>query len=264
MKKIPFVLIGSFLITLLLVSTVYAQEGEGYPLETTTPTEVSEDTNPICDGTRIHPVLDGFSTKYNIPYDVLLVYYCQLQVGIGEIALALQTNQLMGGEVTVEELFTQRVDEGLGWGEIWQDLNLIGNDNGDSGDGQGHKALLRNTQRNEFQEQIQNEGEDNQLQNVFQNQENNGNKPDTPPGQDGNPGNGNKPDTPPGLDGDPGDGNKPETPPGQDDNPGNGNKPETPPGQDDNPGNGNKPETPPGQDGNPGNGAYPPGQENNP
>jgi hypothetical protein len=172
--------------------------------------------------------LDGFSTQYNVPYETLLVYYCQLDVSVGEIALALQTNQLTDGEAAVEDLFTQRTDEGLGWGEIWQALNLIGNGNGE--DGRGEKELVRNTQRNEFQEQIQNLGEDDQLQNVFQNQENNGNKPDTPPGQDGNPGNGNKTDTPPGQEENPGNGNKPDMPPGQEENPGNGNKPDTPPG----------------------------------
>ncbi len=226
-KKIILILSGALLMTFLLVGTVNAQEEDGYPVETTTETE---DSDLVCDGERVHPVLEGFSSKYNVPYDDLLVYFCELDLGVGEIALALQTNMQTGGnEEMMDELITQRVDEGKGWGEIWQELNLIGNDNGN---GEGEKALVRNNERNEFQAQIQNEGEDNQLQNVFQNQENNGNKPDTPPGQDENPGNGNKPDNPPGQDENPGNGNKPDTPPGQDGNPGNGKKPDNPPGQD--------------------------------
>jgi hypothetical protein len=257
-KKILLVLIASLLLTVLVVGAVYAQE------ETPTPTEDTEESDPVCDGTRVHPVLEGFSVQYNIPYESLLVYYCQLDVSVGEIALALQTNQRTDGETSVEDLFSQRVDDGLGWGEIWQSLNLIGN----GGEGQGEKALVRNTHRSEFQEQIRNEGEDDQIQNESQNQENNGNKPDTPPGQDEDQDNGNKPDTPPGQDEDQDNGNKPDTPPGQDEDQDNGNKPDTPPGQDEDQDNGNKPDTPPGQskDGKPGkspNGPKnPPGQEN--
>ncbi len=255
-KKILLVLIASLLLTVLLVSAVYAQD------ETLTPTEDTEVSDPVCDVTRIHPVLEGFSVQYNIPYESLLVYYCQLDVSVGEIALALQTNQRTDGETSVEDLFSQRVDDGLGWGEIWQSLNLIGN----GGEGQGEKALVRNTHRIEFQEQIQNEGEGDQIQNESQNQENNGNNPDTPPGLE--EGNGNNPDTPPGQDEDQDNGNKPDTPPGQDEDQNNGNKPDTPPGQDEDQNNGNKPDTPPGQskDGKPGkppNGpGNPPGQEN--
>jgi hypothetical protein len=255
-KKILLVLIASLLLTVLVVGAVYAQE------ETPTPTEDTEVSDPVCDGTRVHPVLEGFSVQYNIPYESLLVYYCQLDVSVGEIALALQTNQRTDGETSVEDLFSQRVDDGLGWGEIWQSLNLIGN----GGEGQGEKALVRNTHRIEFQEQIQNEGEGDQIQNESQNQENNGNNPDTPPGLE--EGNGNNPDTPPGQDEDQDNGNKPDTPPGQDEDQNNGNKPDTPPGQDEDQNNGNKPDTPPGQskDGKPGkppNGpGNPPGQEN--
>jgi len=255
-KKILLVLIASLLLTVLVVGAVYAQE------ETPTPTEDTEVSDPVCDGTRVHPVLEGFSVQYNIPYESLLVYYCQLDVSVGEIALALQTNQRTDGETSVEDLFSQRVDDGLGWGEIWQSLNLIGN----GGEGQGEKALVRNTHRIEFQEQIQNEGEGDQIQNESQNQENNGNNPDTPPGLE--EGNGNNPDTPPGQDEDQDNGNKPDTPPGQDEDQNNGNKPDTPPGQDEDQNNGNKPDTPPGQDedgkpGKPPNGpGNPPGQEN--
>ncbi len=122
-KKIILILIGALLMTFLLVGTVNAQDDSGYPVATSTETENSD---PVCDGERLHPVLDGFSTKFNILYDDLLVYFCDLDLGVGEIALALQTSQRTDGEVALEDLFTQRVDDGLGWGEIWQDLNLIG------------------------------------------------------------------------------------------------------------------------------------------
>jgi hypothetical protein len=85
-----------------------------------------DDDDMLCEGTREHPVLAGLAERYQMEYEVLLGYFCELEMGIGEIAHALRTVQFMDGSLTMEELLEQRIDQEMGWGQIWQELGLIG------------------------------------------------------------------------------------------------------------------------------------------
>jgi hypothetical protein len=223
-KNMLFVLTGSLIMALFAVGTVYAQEDNGYPVDILTeePVESLEELDPVCEGIRIHPVLDGLSTQYAVTYDELKAYYCDLGMSVGEIALALQTNQRTDGETSIEELFSQRSEDGLGWGEIWQSLNLIGS--GNAQEGQGMNVLMRNMHRNEFQEQIKNEGEDDQIQNEAQNQDENGQNPEMPLGLEEDKG---EPETPREDQGQGNDPEGPQTPSGPGE--GNGSGPVNPP-----------------------------------
>lgn len=182
--------------------------------EATTPPPDPLLGSPVCEGTRIHPVLDGLSTRFNIAYAELIGYYCHTRLGVGEIALALTTVQQAGGSVDLAAVFSQRLDENLGWGEIWQSLGLVGN-------GKGNDDLEKNRDRNTHQDQIRNEGGNDQIRNQSEYAEQKGNPLVTPPGQEGRDdaadgggkddnGAGNDPGANPGHSGDkPGNGPKP-------------------------------------------------------
>jgi hypothetical protein len=66
-----------------------------------------------------HPVAAGLAEVYEVDEEEIMGYFCD-GFGFGQIMLALQTDVENYGE-----LLSQR-EEGLGWGEIWQELGLIG------------------------------------------------------------------------------------------------------------------------------------------
>lgn len=199
-KRLMIVLTSVLLLSLVWVGSVYAQE-ETPPDPTEEPTDTPVDDNPVCMLTREHPILAGLAARYDVPYEELVALFCESDLGIGEIALALATVQQSNGTVTMEDLISQRLDDELGWGEIWQELGFVGKTNGIG------LGLFKNENRNKFQEEVQNEGEDDQLQNEAENEVQFGQGQQTAPGQ------ADKPDKETG---------KPETPPGQSGDRGNG------------------------------------------
>lgn len=255
------------MLALVSFGTVYAQEEPGYPVETETPTESPTETetpvetevptetdaptetesptdsvepsetetpmptpridSPVCNGTRVHPVLDRLSTRYGAAYEDIVGYYCSSELGVGEIALALAIVQELDGGVDLQALFSQRLDGNMGWGEIKQSLGLIGN-----GNNNGNTDLKKNQDRNTHQDQIGNEGEDELIQNESNYTEQKGKLLVTPPGlEDKDVGN---PTSPPGQEG--------REPAKEKDNNGIGNDPGANPGHSGNkPGNGPKP-----------------------
>ena len=196
-KRIMIIITSVLLLSLVWVGSVYAQE-ETPPDPIVDPSDTPLDDNPVCLFTREHPILAGLATRYNVAYEDLVALFCESDLGVGEIALALATIQQSDGTVTIEDLLTQRLDDELGWGEIWQEMGLIGQSNGIG------LGLYKNENRNQFQEEVQNAGEDSQIQNDAEHEVNFGQgqetapgqvdeetgKPATPPGQDGSRGNG--------------------------------------------------------------------------
>jgi hypothetical protein len=80
----------------------------------------------------VHPVATAIADTYEVEVDpeteqteedVVEGWFCE-GFGFGQIMLALQTAD-MSDEATAEELLGRR-DEGEGWGQIWQELELIG------------------------------------------------------------------------------------------------------------------------------------------
>ncbi len=70
-----------------------------------------------------HPFAAAISDTYSTSVSVVMDYFCQ-GYGFGEVMLALQTNQINNEEVSTM-LDLRR--SGQGWGQIWQDMKLIGN-----------------------------------------------------------------------------------------------------------------------------------------
>lgn len=109
------------------------QEEEGEPVDEEEE-EIEEervletrDDNYFCgaDAAYEHPaalrVADSYSGTYPISYTRVISWFCA-GYGLGEIALALQTSQAIS--VTPEALLEARLDQG--WGQIWQEYELIG------------------------------------------------------------------------------------------------------------------------------------------
>lgn len=75
-----------------------------------------------------HPFGNRLAERYGVDYLTLQEWFCE-GFGWGQIMLALQTQMITGDDPGT--LLDQR-DSGMGWGEIWQDLGLIGRGNSDS------------------------------------------------------------------------------------------------------------------------------------
>ena len=137
----------------------------------------------VCSGDLTHPVLSELAESYEVDYETLKDYFCQ-GFGVGEIKLALQTAAREDVGETFDQILDRRSTDGMkdvGWGEIWQDLGLIGKGKMDNED--SDPEAMKNKNREEFQ--FEKESKD---------KEKNENKPNNPPGRSGNnPGKGKGP-----------------------------------------------------------------------
>ena len=95
--------------------------------------EEYRDGEGFCVGVEPHPTGERLADEYGVEYSVIMAYFCQ-GFGFGEIRLAYNIADTM--DVSVEEVFGKRSDDGMGWGQIMQDYGITGNpkkplDNGD-------------------------------------------------------------------------------------------------------------------------------------
>lgn len=88
-----------------------------------------------------HPTAERIAETYGVDYHQVMDWFCKntnsgesgngetdgaqsnANTGFGEIALALQTAEIMGA--SADEILARR-DDGLGWGQIWQELGYNG------------------------------------------------------------------------------------------------------------------------------------------
>ncbi len=90
------------------------------------------DDSAKCSGEIIQPALEDLASTFGVSYEELLPYFCEQNFGIGEIKLALETAEHEDVEMTWEELLEWR--HNAGWGEIKQELGLIGKDKNENGE----------------------------------------------------------------------------------------------------------------------------------
>jgi hypothetical protein len=90
------------------------------------------DDSAICSGEIIQPALKDLASTFGVSYEELLPYFCEQNFGIGEIKLALEIAEHEDVEMTWEELLEWR--HNAGWGEIKQELGLIGKDKNENGE----------------------------------------------------------------------------------------------------------------------------------
>lgn len=82
-----------------------------------------------------HPLATKLAERYGVEETWVMENFCD-GYSIGAIMLALKTSQLEGIDASPDELLAGRA-EGQGWGQIWKELKLIGNEkNGHSPPGQ--------------------------------------------------------------------------------------------------------------------------------
>jgi hypothetical protein len=70
-----------------------------------------------------HPVGQSIAERYGLTYEEVMAWFCEGEFGFGQIMLALQTSGITGD--SADDLLARRAG-GEGWGQIWQDLDLIG------------------------------------------------------------------------------------------------------------------------------------------
>jgi len=120
------ILTGVLLISLTFAGIVSAQEAPDEPIAMFVEVEDDPEDEAVCSGEALHPVLSSLVGDYGVAYDDLLVYFCEQEIGIGEIEHALATADLDEVEETYDVLLSWFYDDGMEWGEIWQMLGLIG------------------------------------------------------------------------------------------------------------------------------------------
>ncbi len=87
-------------------------------------TEEEEEELAYCVGVEPHPVAQRLAETYGVPYEDIMTWFCEGRYGLGEIMHALQTSDDEDG--TIPEQILLRKTELGGWGQVWQELGLIG------------------------------------------------------------------------------------------------------------------------------------------
>ena len=85
--------------------------------------ELTEEEAGYCAGVGTHPTAQRLADTYSVDYEQIMTWFCKEHYGFGEIMHALQTSD--GEENTPESLLHRKTELG-GWGQVWQDLGLIG------------------------------------------------------------------------------------------------------------------------------------------
>lgn len=82
------------------------------------PDEPPDDDGDTCTGADPHPKGTKLANEYGMPYLMIMTWFCEYDLGFGEIDLMLGLSQKY--VVPVEEVLEMRVDHRLGWGRIKQ------------------------------------------------------------------------------------------------------------------------------------------------
>jgi hypothetical protein len=89
--------------------------------------EGSKENSAYCSGDKDsdHPFAASIADTYGVDVSEVTAYFCQ-GYGFGQIMLALQTGQMEGATNSVADMLAAR-ESGMGWGQIWKEMGLIGN-----------------------------------------------------------------------------------------------------------------------------------------
>ncbi len=101
--------------------------GAGGPDDEDAPEGSKANNSAYCAGDKqqdAHPMASALAEKYGVTTEWVMGYFCN-GYGMGAIMLALKTHEINGADV--DALLAQRAG-GLGWGAIWQELNIIGSE----------------------------------------------------------------------------------------------------------------------------------------
>jgi hypothetical protein len=77
----------------------------------------------LCTGADPHPNATKLAKDYDMAYEQIMAWFCEGGHGLGDIMLALRTGQ--DTDVPAGDLLALKNELG-GWGQVWQELGLIG------------------------------------------------------------------------------------------------------------------------------------------
>ncbi len=88
--------------------------------------ESEDEPSAYCTGEKEgpHPMATRLAERYGVTTDWVMGYFCD-GLGMGTIMLALKTSSINGA--SVDDLLAERA-AGMGWGQIWKELNMIGSE----------------------------------------------------------------------------------------------------------------------------------------
>ncbi|MGD8905237.1 MAG: DUF5667 domain-containing protein [Anaerolineae bacterium] len=87
-------------------------------------TEEEEEELAYCVGVEPHPVAQRLAETYGVAYEDIMTWFCEGRYGLGEIMHALQTSDDEDGNAP-DQVLLRKTELG-GWGQVWQELGLIG------------------------------------------------------------------------------------------------------------------------------------------
>ena len=81
-----------------------------------------------ADGNQVkpHPFAARMAERYGVTESWVMGYFCD-GYGMGQIMLALKTSEIKGIDADPESILAER-SNGVGWGNIWRGLGLIGSE----------------------------------------------------------------------------------------------------------------------------------------
>jgi len=91
--------------------------------------EAGKENSAYCAGDKQekpHPLAARIAERYGVTESWVMEHFCN-GYGMGQIMLSLKTGEIEGITADPESLLTDR-SNGAGWGNIWKDLGLIGNE----------------------------------------------------------------------------------------------------------------------------------------
>jgi hypothetical protein len=97
--------------------------------ENTDQADGGKDNSAYCaDGKQVkpHPLAVRIAERYSVTESWVMEHFCE-GYGMGQIMLALKTSEIEGVQADPESLLTERAN-GVGWGNIWKNLGLIGSE----------------------------------------------------------------------------------------------------------------------------------------
>lgn len=118
------------------------EEYEGEEVDDEGPGGFQENSAFCAEGKqeRPHPLAPKLAARYGVDEGWVMEKICA-GYSIGAIMLAIKTSQVVGIQASADDLLAERAS-GMGWGQIWQKMKLIGSEKeGHSPPGQLKKQM---------------------------------------------------------------------------------------------------------------------------
>ena len=80
--------------------------------------EPMDEEDGTCTGADPHPKGSKLASEYGVPYETIMIWFCEYNLGFGEIDLMLGLSEQYS--VPPEKILSMRVENDLGWGRIKQ------------------------------------------------------------------------------------------------------------------------------------------------